>query len=245
MKALYYNILQDYSTINMTNEDSNFPIENIFSTYLTMYTKTTADNTKITITFTADQTADCFFLGFSNMAVASTIACVYKNGGGATIFTDNLVKTSWYIVKSYFTELTTIRSIEITITNATAAIFYIGTIWIGGKIDLPDFQSKPVSGYGNLATCEETVTGQVNGQVRGLRDRWEINFNYIQTDTILETIRNYVNGIGQLPHFIDLYENVTDKSYYAHMVNENIGWTPQNDTRFKHRDIKLLYRECL
>jgi hypothetical protein len=230
MKALYYNKLQDYSAITMDHEDSNFPVENIFSTFLTAYTKTTTDHTKITITFTSDQSMDCFFLGFSSMALTSTIVCVYKNAGGATIFTDNLVKASWYIVKSYFTELTTIRSIEITITNADAVVFYIGTMWAGSRIDLPDFQSKPASGYGDLAPCDETLTGQVSGQIRGLRNKWEIVFSYIETDTILETLKTYVNAIGQMPHFIDFYESVADKSFYAHIKNENTGWIPQNDT---------------
>ena len=245
MKALNYNKIQDYSAIAMTNEDSNFPIENIFAMSIVMYAKTTADNTLITITFTDDQSMDCFFLGFSNLALASTIVCVYKNSLGATLFTDNLVKGNWYIVKSYFTELTTVRSIEITITNADAVVFYIGTIWVGSKIDFPNFKSKSPSGYGNMAISEETLTGQVSGQIRGLRDRWEITFSYIQTDALLAIIKVYLNGIGQLPHFVDFYEDVNEKVYYVHIVNENIGWIPQNDTRFKSRDILISYKECL
>jgi hypothetical protein len=245
MRALYYNILQDYLALTMDHEDPNYPIENIFSTLGTLRTQTTLDHTVITITFTADQSADTFCLAFSSMVAASTIICVYKNAGGATIFTDNLTMGTDYIKRSYFTKLTTIRSIILTITNAAAVLFYIGKIWIGCKIDLPNFEALPVFGFGNFSGYAKTKKGQVTGQVNGSLKRWELNWPIIDNQTTMNAIKTYFDTINNLPHFIDLFEEIDGNVYWCQYTIDSILPTKQHEYNRKYSDIKLIIEECL
>lgn len=245
MIALNYNILQDYSAITMTNENANYPITNIFSTMLTLISKTTAQASLVTITFAADQSADMFAMAFSNLTVASTVVCVYKNAGGAVLFTDNLVKDPWYTVKSYFAKLTTIRSIEITITNAVAVAFYFGTIWIGEKIVLPDIAAYHKKDYGDMAPVSEGWSGQVAGQIKGLLKSWQFKFPLLTTDAILSTVEDYVNDIGRMPHFLDIFEDVDDWIYYGHLTNDRISDIRQNEIGFMYRDIEFIFKESM
>jgi hypothetical protein len=246
MIALNYNILQDYDTIGMTNEDANYPIENIFSSILTLYAKTTAQGTVITITFTANRSADMFAMAFSNLSDASTIVCVYRDAGANILLTDNLTKGSYYIVRSYFAaKLTTIRSITITITNAVAAAFYFGTIWIGEKIALPDIEAKHRREYGDTIAINRSPTGQVAGQIGGLLKTFNFKFPLIATNAMIETIEDYINGIGKMPHFLDVFDEIDDNIHFCALTNERISSIFQNETGFMHRDIELIYKECL
>jgi len=246
MIAAYENILADYDTIAATNEDGNKPVTNIFSTYLSLLFGTTAGATVITITFTADQTANSFFLAYTDLDVASTVSVVYKNAAAGIIFTDNLATTGTGILKSYFTELTTIRSIEITITNNDAGVsFFIGSIWISESLTLPDASINPVHSLFNLAGYNKSTAGNVSGQVRNCLQGWETNIPVIGTDVIRDNINDYITAVNNLPHFIDFYEELDDWVFFCHLTAARYTYEKQNDQNRKYSNYKLTYEEAI
>ncbi|RLI54166.1 MAG: hypothetical protein DRP09_13775, partial [Candidatus Thorarchaeota archaeon] len=126
MRIMTKNIIEDNSTISMTNVYVNYPVENIYSNMLEEIAQSSSNSTVITINFTSDQSADSIFFGFHN---ASNITFVFKNSVGSTIGTETFVNPT-VEDKLYFTKLTTIRAIEVTMTTGESTVF-VGNISVG------------------------------------------------------------------------------------------------------------------
>lgn len=245
MKIAYKNILENYATIAATNEDGNKPITNIFSTYLSILFSTTAGSTVITITFSEDQTADSFFLAETDLDPGSTVVVVYKNAATATIYTDNLVTTGPYILKSYFTKLTTIRSITITITNNDAGVsFFIGSIWISEVLQIPETALNAVHSHGNLPGYNKSTSGSVSGQIRNILKGWEYVIPVIENQNDIDALETYVSNINNLPHIVDFYDLLDDWVFYCHLVPQLYQFTRTSANDRLYKDYRLNYEEA-
>lgn len=249
MRILACNKLQNYSVISATNEDANYPIENIFHYYLGKIFKTTADTTIIDVDFTANQIMDCFFLAYTNLGVGSTVQVQFytaAGGGGALLLTLALVTTSYYVLKSFFTQLTTVKSVIITITNATAATaFYFGTVWTGLSTLLPDVESRNKAGFTGALKGTKSTNGQISGQSHALLDTVGFTFRIIETQVMLDAIKTYYETVNaSVPHFIAPYENIDRFSLYCNIINTNLDYINQNDTNYKYKNLEITYEEA-
>jgi len=155
VKILTHNILEDNSTIVMTNADANYPVENIYSNMLEELAQANASSTVITIDFTADQIVDCLFLGMHN---ASSIIAVFKNSAAATLGTVTLTLPTVF-EKRYIDTLTTVRSIEITLTAAVDEIF-IGNFSCGEHTELHNVRQPMTVEHKDTSMFNQTLGGQ-------------------------------------------------------------------------------------
>ena len=246
MRVLSYNKLQNYLTISATNENANYPIENIFHYYLTKIFKTTADTTIIDIDFATDEIMDCFFFAYTNLGVGSTIVVQFFNAGAGLLLTLNLATTSYYVLKSFFTQLTTVRSVVITITNAIpATAFYVGTTWAGLSTLLPDVESHNKAGFSGALKGTKSTNGQISGQSHALLDTVGFTFHIIETQAMLDAIKDYYETVNtSVPHFIAPYENIDRFTLYCNIVNTNMEYINQNEIDYRYKNLEIAYEEA-
>jgi hypothetical protein len=126
MRILTRNVIEENSSISMTNSDVSYPVANVYSNMLEEIAQSAGNNTDITINFSTDKTIDSIFFGYHN---ASSAIFVFKNSTGTTLDTIpfSFPNTN---AKQYIDELTTVRSIEVSLVT-TETNLYIGNIACG------------------------------------------------------------------------------------------------------------------
>ncbi len=128
MRFLFENEILN-GVISATNVNSNYPATNIQDNFLELIFKDTGGSSIIKIEWAADIITDCLFYGFHNLIALSA---VFKDSTGATLATVT-PSTISDIGVEYFTQLTTVRSLEITITGD-----YVGGLATGKYYQMPD-----------------------------------------------------------------------------------------------------------
>jgi len=126
MRIMTRNVIEENSSIVMTNIDPNYPIENVYSNMLEEIMQSSDSNTVITVAFDIDKIIDSIFFGYHN---ASNVTFVFKNSAGSTLGTEIFAFPQIYD-KEYITKLSTVRSIEITMSTSEQYLF-IGNIACG------------------------------------------------------------------------------------------------------------------
>lgn len=204
MNILFNNVLEEASII-ATNESLNYPSVNIVHPFLRKRFQSSSTSSLITLSFASDQTMDCFMYGYHTLTSATV---VFKNSGGSTLDTLSITSPEDIGVES-FTQLTTVRSIEITINGASGV--YLGGVGAGVCYDMPD----PVAVYepGNADNSDyiESPQGQtLQTYIAPLR---ELSFGFREVApsvrSEIETLYRSV-GVGK-PLFMDLYPGDRDK----------------------------------
>ena len=120
------NIVEENSSLSMTNPDTNYPVENIHSNILEEIAQASSSSTIITVSFDEDKSANSVFFGYHNV---SNAIFVFKDSGGVTLDTVSFSFPNEN-AKKYFTELDNIRIIEATLITSES-IVYIGGIDCG------------------------------------------------------------------------------------------------------------------
>lgn len=214
MRILFKNLFEE-ATVLATNESLNYPVTNLIHPFLRKRFQSTTTTSLITATFTEDQTMDCFFYGFHNL---TGLTAVYKDSGGGTLYT-LVVSDIQDIGIEYFTALTTVRSVEITVTGASG--FRLGGIAGGVCFQMPDPLAAYDPGAQDNSDASESPDGQtLQNFVRPLR---EFDFGFRdQTGDLYKAVRDeyFAVGIGK-PLFMDLYEENRDKEepIYAKLID--------------------------
>ena len=126
MRILVNNIIENNSSILMSNQDTNYPVENIYTNMLEEIAKSSSSSSTIVINFSEDQSIDSIFFGWHN---ANSVIFTFKNSSGSVLHTETFSTPKVY-AKKYVAKMTDVRSIEVSITSSDGNIF-IGNISLG------------------------------------------------------------------------------------------------------------------
>jgi len=200
MRYLFTNEILD-AVLSATNGNSNYPIKNLQDKFLGKIFKNTTGSSVITVEYTSDISANCLFYAHHNL---TALSAVYKNSASTTLATIT-PSTIQDVGVEYFTKLTTIRSIEITITGD-----YIGGIGTGVYYQMPD----PLADFSRDLQDNSFVIQSPSGQVLSNYEKplkvpqW--SFRDLKT-SIANDIRNSYIEIGRgTPFYADFFENNRD-----------------------------------
>lgn len=214
MKILFENVFENAS-FSATNESLNYPIPNIVHPFLHKRFQSSGTSSVVTATFTTDQIVSCFFYGYHNI---TSLVAVFKNSGGGTLLTLNITSPDDIGVE-WFTMLTTVRSVEMTITGASG--FYIGGVGTGQCYTMPDPLASYDPGFADNSEFVESPHGQtLQSYVEPLREL-EYGFRDLTLEIRKEISDRYkAVGIGK-PLFLDLYEENRSKEppIYGKILN--------------------------
>jgi len=144
------------ATLSATNEDANYPVENLYHKWARLKFEAGTTSTVITASWAADVTVSAIGISYHNL---SAISVVLKNAAAATLDT-------WTPPVTYQTDLyvdtaeTTVRSVEVTLTSATD--LYLGSLFIGAYD-----QYNKSAGQDIPLKSTAAVTKSIGGQVAG------------------------------------------------------------------------------
>jgi len=158
MRIAWQNLAKTNATIAAPTEDSNYPVENLYHKWKLKRFQSTNTGAVLTITWSADISVSCIGIAYHNLSGCSV---VLKNSADATLDTWTVPIT--YQTDLYVdTELTTVRSIVITMTSAST--LYLGGLFVGSyiEIDKEAGQDIPLSDTSNMT---KSIGGQVAGRL--------------------------------------------------------------------------------
>lgn len=190
MRALFYNLIQDAVSVSMTNANLNYPVESCYSSLLEEYVKATDSSSVVTVLFDEDKTIDTIAFGYHNL---NNISFVFKNASASVLATESVSLPLLNDIV-YITELTTVRSIEITVTSADSEVMF-GNISCGVYTELPNF-AKPQITYVDTGTYDTTDGGQVLSYKGTLLESYTIQLQRITKAEAL-AIRSAYSEIGK------------------------------------------------
>lgn len=198
---ILFNELFENASVLATNQSLNYPVANIIHPFLQKRFQSTTTSSVITATWTTDQCMSCFFYGFHTL---TSLTVVYKNSVGTIIKTLNITSPEDIGVE-YFDELTTVRSVEITVNGASG--FYLGKIGGGCCYQMPDVLAPYDSGNSDNSSSSSSPHGQrlVNSvpKLRAL----SYGFRELTLD-----LKNEIDALYTPKNiFFDLYEGNRDK----------------------------------
>lgn len=212
MRYLFINKILD-AVLSATNGNSNYPVSNLQDRFLEKRFQNDSGSSVITVEYISDIEANCLFYAFHDL---TALSAVYKNSGGSTIAT--ITPSSIEDVGiEYFTKLTTVRTIEITITGN-----YIGGIATGVYYQMPD----PLAAFSRDLQDNSFVSQSPSGQVLSNYEKalkvpsW--SFKDLAT-VIANDIRNSYIEIGKgTPFYADFFENNRDfyEPLYCFFIKE-------------------------
>jgi hypothetical protein len=212
MRYLFTNEILD-AVLSATNGSSNYPVRNIQDRFLHRRFQNTTGASVITIAWLADISANCLFYAFHDLTVLSA---VYKNSAGATLATIT-PSTINDVGVEYFTELTTVRSIEITITGN-----YLGGLATGVYYQMPD----PLFDFSRPLIDNSYVSQNPSGQVLANYEEPlkapAFSFRDLLT-SIANDIRSEYITLGKgTPFYADFFESNRDfySPLYCFFTNE-------------------------
>ena len=209
MRTLYENLLSS-ATLSATNEDANYPIENVYDTTMRSLFKADTNSTVITVTLSEASTVDCFAFGNHNILTASVKLTDSASATTTYNYTaaDLRFSTSDMRAMVYETAVDDVEEIEYTITSTLET--YIGSLWAGEYLQWPYFSIAPKLGnkssgsryksrggvtYNNPGINLKTFSCTFDANSLADTNAQELYFDTVQT---------YV------PHWVDRWEGSSD-----------------------------------
>ncbi len=204
MRYLFVNELLNADSISATNESTNYPATNLIDVFLEKRFQSTGVSSLIIFSWTADISADCFFYAFHNI---TALSAVFKNSGGSTLATVTPSVISDVGIE-YFTKLTTVRSVEITITGPDPA--YIGGMGTGEYYEMPD----PLADFGRPLEDNSFIQASPSGQVLSNYEKPLKAHSWSFRDLLLSIgneIRAFYITLGKgAPFYADFFEEAPE-----------------------------------
>ena len=190
MRILARNVIEENSSISMTNSDTSYPVENVYSNMLEHIAQASGASTVVTIAFSEDKIVDSIFFGYHN---ASSVTFVFKNSGGSTL--DTVVFTNPQVnAKEYIDELSTVRSIEITLTTSESVV-YFGNLSCGVYTEIYNVRLPITVEHMDSSLFSQTSGGQFLTRPGFVLQSFTIECHKITDEQVLEfqSAWNYVH----------------------------------------------------
>ena len=208
MRILYDNLLEAAS-LSATNEDANYPVENVHDT--TLLTEFRADTNSSTITATLAEASTVSCLAFGNHNIDTLQVTLTDSVAGTTVenYTAADLKFSDAITQKmiYFDAVADIVEIEYVIS--TVSTTFIGGLSAGTCLQMQLFDVNPKFSLGDTSKGEKSRGGVLFGAPGVVLDGFSATFN-------AGTITNYneqraFRAVVQTykPYFVDRYEEST------------------------------------
>ena len=241
MRILYDNVIKNNSNISVTNENSNFPIENIYHEFLENAFYADTYESDVIITLDQDYDIDCFAYGYHNLE--SSIDINFKNVFNVSLGIENITPETGENIVYFSPSYEDVRTIEISLT-CLSGILYVGCLSFGEYLDPGNF-TQGIDG--NLNIRGDSFTSP-NGQSSGNRYRnlpeYPISILNITND-VKNEIKTYLDYVGNSkPHFIDFYSDAHEyfNVFYGIQTVGKPGFKKRPFSNFKW-DINLNYME--
>lgn len=185
MRILFDN-LTNKSALSATDENLHYPVGNLKHPFIKKIFKSTANSSTVTVTFSADSSVDCCFLGFTN--AASALLKLYSS-------TDVLLATENINTASSGNVFTRVSGVKYcTIGLSSTAPVYIGNIGIGESYTMPDPLSDMIPDF--IDNSEQSISA--DGQVMTNNVKW---LKLIEPDF-------FVSGFDEYNYIYSLFANV-------------------------------------
>lgn len=252
MRIQWDNLLGRADAISATNADPNYPVSNLYgNTHLTQFMSTT-HSTKITATYTEDESVSCISAGNHNI---SSMILTLRNAADAILFTETYSNSDFIWTSStgeiyifdiqYFSKVDGVRKIEIEISNPMVPI-EVGGISIGDYLQFPTIAispSMPLSVTGGNKKTRGGVLFDIPGI---LLSKFSVTFPVVyldMSDRIDIFFSNVRTGISVI---LDSYENLDEyRPYLANVSSASIIRTKQRGQRLLiYRNFKIELEEC-
>lgn len=236
MKILFENIFET-ATLTNTYASANYPVSNLVHVFLEKrYQPLSSLTDTITATWDTNQTADCIFLGFHTMA---SYTINFKNSADSILLTltSSNPETT---VRRIFSELTTIRKIEILpVFSGTPA--YIGGIGCDNCYNMPDFDTNYPLDIDDTTTFIESDYGQTLQTSRRTLKQYSFSFKNVELETKDEIIEKYNLVKKGKPFFISVFDQGINDilPIYAKFIDE-----PRVVKNYRRFDISIKLKEA-
>jgi hypothetical protein len=240
MKVSYNNYMIE-STISATNENTNLPVTNLIHSYLEHAFYATANNTVITITLDNISTIDHIAYGYHNLN-----AMTVKLYNSVNVLLETVIvtieenETIFYFANA----VEDVKKITLTCTTL-AALLYIGSVFVGEYITLPNFQQAP---RGAIEIRDSIVTSP-GGQTAGNRRR-NLNPHVLSFQNITNADRAIFSAYAMytqrsIPHFIDKYpdDHISEPPFYGILFDSDIPMDKRRISDWQY-NTTLVYREA-
>lgn len=221
MRIMTKNILEDNSTIVMTNVDVNYPIKNIYSNMLEEIAQASTSSTLITISFAVDKIVNAIFFGYHN---ASNATFVFKNSAGAILNTVIFSMPDVY-TKQYISELTAVRSVEITLTTSEIYLF-VGNISCGKYTQLYNVRVPMTIEHIDTSVFSQTNGGQFLYRTGITVQSFNVDCDNIEDEYVSEFKEAYANVHKGKIFWMDRNEDLNtqilgafDANYHTTRIN--------------------------
>jgi hypothetical protein len=240
MRISWKNVLRT-AELSATNESLTKPVENIVHNYLELYFAATIGSTTITADLDDEYALDHVAYGFHNLdtmqlklydiadVLLDTIDVVLEEPNGFFYFDSTVAD---------------VAKIEIIMTSS-ASYLYIGSISIGGYLELKNFRQGPKITRSLKGTGQESASGQFAGNKQGVLDNISLIFpkrsmtEAAEINEMLDEIENVI------PVFVDFYPDRHDAvdPWYCHISLNEVPFDKRIIADFDY-DVTLEFREC-
>lgn len=216
MKLLYKNLLA-YGTLSSANGDDSFPVSDLTTRTLEARFQSITMSDTITCEWASNQSISCIALGYHNLTEATYSI---KDSSDTEIASGSL-EIDYDTNMTYFTEVTTARKLEVSITADTEA--YVGGISCGVPLSFGNFNVNPRLDYISNGEAEWLDGGQTTGNWKRSVRRWRGTVSTIQNSERLE-YRDMLDEVDvTFPIYADLWEESHDEEYPVHGILQGDG----------------------
>jgi hypothetical protein len=232
MRILFNNIALSAS-VSATNQSITYLAQKLLNPILKKRFQSTTSSSVITFSWDSDQTVDCLFYGLHN---TTSLTIEIYNSASALIYSST-VSDVQDVGRLYFTQLTTARTVDITISGSNPV--YIGKIGLGEYYDAGDFLSDFKQG----ATPRWNIQKSPDGQTYSERNRPLRTYSLGFRDKTIEqknALLDYADEYFPGPFFVDLTEGDQD---FLSPIYATINEYPNMSKNGRRYDTGLLLEE--
>ena len=246
----------DNSTLSATNENANFPIENIQNVHLVNRFRTSAASTVITVTFTSQYNIDSICIGGHNLTSQASITVEYLQGGSYSTLgtvsaelentTDNLLLNTGFNLLLNSGDLLLLNGstrsnpygtfdkvyadgLRITISDTanTDGYIEIGRIYAGEYYETNKIGGAPVEDRNSTTKYNISVTGQAYRVTGYQYDTIEYFVPQISIEELEEIRGKFDDFASQGPFFIVPYDSCSGITPQArYVIYNNASFEP-------------------
>ena len=199
MKILLNNLILNAS-LTATDEDESYPVSRVKDRFLEYRFKSVVTSSTITASWATNQTVSCIAIGYHN---ATSGTYTLKDSGGSTVGSGSL-EVDYDTCMTYFTAVSTVRSIEITLTSTS--VLYLGGLGCGDPLEIEYHNVNPRFDYINKDSATFLDGGQALGKLTKNRIVRNVTVGSL-TEAQFLSIMDGLDMVGNsFPVYFDLYD---------------------------------------